>query len=73
MHSVGKAVDMVFTKYTTEEVREYILTHQDEFPYIGGLELAEWLHIDTRSRRDGKIFMFDKNGVQVNYEGFIDA
>ena len=68
MHSVGKAVDMIFTAYTVDEVREYILANQQEFPLIGGLELASWLHVDVRSRRKGKIFMFDTNGIQVKYE-----
>ena len=67
MHSVGKAVDMVFSKYTTDEVREYILENQDEFPHIGGLEKAEWLHCDVRPRRDGKIFLFNKNGIGITY------
>jgi uncharacterized protein YcbK (DUF882 family) len=58
-HSIGKAVDMVFSAYTTDEVRDYILSHQDEFPLIGGIELGvAWLHVDTRPRRDGKIITF---------------
>jgi uncharacterized protein YcbK (DUF882 family) len=58
-HSLGKAVDCIFSYYTTEEVREYILANQDKFPTIGGVELGtSWLHIDVRERRDGKIITF---------------
>jgi uncharacterized protein YcbK (DUF882 family) len=58
-HSLGKAVDCIFSYYTTEEVREYILTNPDEFPTIGGIELGtSWVHIDVRPRRDGNIITF---------------
>ena len=58
-HSLGKAIDCVFTKYTTDEVREYILENQHEFPYIGGVELGtSWLHIDVRPRVNNKILTF---------------
>ena len=58
-HSIGKAVDMIFNKYSTDEVRDYILSHQDEFPLIGGIELGtSWLHIDVRPRRNAKIVTF---------------
>lgn len=50
MHSFGKAVDAVFSKYTTDEVRNYILNNPSEFPYIKGIELGvSWLHIDVRN------------------------
>ena len=58
MHSVGKAIDCVFSAYTTEEVREYILDNPDEFAEIGRIEEASWLHIDTKPRVDGKILVF---------------
>ena len=58
-HSLGKAIDCVFGNYSTDEVREYILANQDEFPTIGGVELGtSWLHIDVRPRRNGKIITF---------------
>ena len=58
-HSLGKAIDCVFDNYSTNEVREYILANQDEFPTIGGVELGtSWLHIDVRPRRNGKIITF---------------
>lgn len=59
MHSVGKAVDCVFSYYDVDTVRDYILTNPDEFPKIGGIEMdVSWLHIDTRKRRNGKIIAF---------------
>ncbi len=57
-HSIGKAIDCVFSAYTTEEVRDYILDNPEEFPLIGGVEVADWLHIDVRPRIDGKIIIF---------------
>ena len=60
MHSVGKAVDMVFTKYTADEVREYILKNQDEFPYIRRLEAkVAWVHIDTKATGVKEIVTFN--------------
>lgn len=48
-HTLGKAIDAVFSKYDVEEVRQYILDNPDEFPYIKGIELdVSWLHIDVR-------------------------
>ena len=53
MHSWGKAVDMVFSKYTADEVREDILSNANIYPFIKGLELGiSWVHIDTRTRDD---------------------
>ena len=56
-HSLGKAVDMVFTAYDVDEVRQYIIDNQHEFPHIKGIELdVGWLHVDTRERED--LFLF---------------
>ena len=53
MHSWGKAIDAIFSEYSTEEVRQYILDNPDEFPEIKGIELGiSWLHCDTRNRED---------------------
>jgi|SaaInlLV_10m_DNA_3_1039740.scaffolds.fasta_scaffold07809_2 hypothetical protein len=58
-HSIGKAVDCIFSEYTTEEIRNYILYHQDEFPYIGGIEIGvSWLHLDVRDRKNNRIQQF---------------
>jgi len=49
-HSVGRAVDCVFSDYETEEVRQYIINNPKKFPYIKGIEKGvSWLHIDVRS------------------------
>ena len=66
-HSIGNAVDMVFSAYKTEDVRNYILEHQDEFPHITRIEKAGWLHVDIRPTDSDKIVMFDTNGVRVIY------
>jgi len=58
-HSLGKAVDIIFSAYTTDEVRKYILDNPEEFPHIGGIELVvSWLHLDVRKRVQGKIKTF---------------
>ena len=50
MHSMGKAIDCVFSNYTADEVRMYILQHASFFPYIKGIEdTVSWLHIDVRN------------------------
>jgi len=59
MHSFGKAADMVFSEYKTEEVRQYIIDNPDLFPDIKGLELnVSWLHIDVRN--EDKLVKFSK-------------
>jgi hypothetical protein len=57
-HTIGRAFDCIFSQTTAEEVREYILENQSEFPLIGGIELGtSWLHFDTR-KKSGKIRTF---------------
>ena len=49
-HSFANAFDMVFSDYSAEEVRHYIMNNRDKFPYINGLELnISWVHIDIRN------------------------
>ena len=49
-HSFANAFDMVFSKYTADEVRSYIIENPDEFPHIKGLELGtSWVHLDIRN------------------------
>jgi hypothetical protein len=53
LHSFGKAVDCIFSAYSTEEVREFIVNNPDKFPHIKGIELGvSWLHIDTRNSKE---------------------
>lgn len=49
-HSIGKALDMIFTFYNAYTVRRYILDNKEMFPFIRGVELGvNWLHFDTRN------------------------
>ncbi|WP_373069814.1 hypothetical protein [Sulfurimonas sp.] len=49
-HSFANALDIVFSDYTAEEVRNYILDNLKDFPHIKGMELGvSWLHIDVRN------------------------
>jgi len=58
-HSYANAIDAVFSHYSAEEVRNYIIDNKDLFPYIKGIELGvSWLHIDVRN--EDKIILFNK-------------
>ena len=51
MHSYFQAYDIVFSHYSAEEVRNYIIeNHKSELEDIGGIELGvSWVHIDFRN------------------------
>ena len=58
-HSVGRAVDCVFSDYDEDSVRQYVINHPDEFPYIKGIELnVSWCHFDVRS--SDRVVLFNK-------------
>ena len=58
-HAFGRAIDTIFSAYTTEEVRQYILDNPLEFPHVKGVELGVgWLHIDCRNTVDTKVKVF---------------
>lgn len=54
-HKYGKAFDVTFTKYTAQQVRDYVLAHPEEFPYITAIETTlngqpiGWFHFSTRN------------------------
>ena len=57
MHSFGKAIDCIFSHYSAEEVRLYILSNKGFFPYIRGMEdTVSWLHVDVRNEDELKLF-----------------
>ena len=59
-HTFGRAFDCIFAETTAEEVREYVLEHQDEFPHIRGIELdVTWLHFDVGNRPGDDIYTFN--------------
>ena len=50
MHSFMMAVDMIFSKYTADEVRKDILDNPSSYHTVRGLELdTSWVHIDIRN------------------------
>ena len=61
-HRFGAAADCKFYNTTPEEVQDYIIRHQSEFPTIRRMEDAKitvtWLHIECCSKRVGKIYIF---------------
>jgi len=56
-HSLGNAIDAVFSKYTAEEVRQDIINNPSSYPYVKGIETdISWLHVDCRNRDSVAIF-----------------
>jgi len=56
-HSYANAIDAVFSDYSAEEVRNYIINNQHEFTHIKGMELGvDWLHIDLRNEDELTLF-----------------
>lgn len=56
-HSFANAFDIVFSHYSAEEVRNYIIDNPHEFQYIKGMELeVSWLHIDVRNEDEIVLF-----------------
>ena len=58
-----RALDVDIVGLTAEEVRKFIIEHQDEewCKKLGGLETGvNWLHGDVRDRLKGKIILFGK-------------
>jgi len=48
-HSIGKAIDCVFSDYDSEDIRTFIKNNPDKFPYIRRLEGGvSWLHVDVK-------------------------
>ena len=55
-HKFGRAFDCKFANYSAEEVRDYVLNHPEEFPYITHIEGdVDWFHFDTRAIPDDVI------------------
>lgn len=58
-HTYGRAFDLISSQKTAEELREYVLNNQEEFPYIRGIELeVSWLHFDVGNRPTDSIYTF---------------
>lgn len=56
-HSFGNAFDIVFSMYSAEEVRDYIINKQHEYSSIKGLELeVSWVHLDVRNEDELVLF-----------------
>ena len=48
-HKLGKAVDLICHKMSTEEMRQKIEANKDKLPYQIRIELGvNWLHIDVK-------------------------
>jgi len=56
-HSFANALDIVFSHYTAEEVRNYIMNNPQKFKHIKGLELGvPWVHLDLRNEDEMVLF-----------------
>lgn len=60
-HRFGRAVDFNVREMSADEVRKYIIAHQNEFPFneICAMELdVSWVHIDFRNISHNGIYLF---------------
>jgi hypothetical protein len=58
-HRLGQAFDCIFPQEASEDVREHILAHPEEFPFIRELELGiSWMHFSVANRRGSSIFTY---------------
>lgn len=49
-HALGNAVDMIFSDYSSDDVRLFIKNNPDMFPHIKGVENGiSWVHVDVRN------------------------
>ena len=56
-HSLGNAIDAVFSHYSAKDVRNYIIDNQHKFPHIKGVELdVGWVHVDVRNEDHIQLF-----------------
>lgn len=50
-HTLGKAIDCVFSHYDVNEVRYDIISNIELYPHLKGIEMdVSWLHVDVRDR-----------------------
>jgi len=60
-HLLGKAVDFEVEGLLAEEVRLWIVAHQNWWPYHIRLEKGvSWCHLDTFDQSDQKVYLFNK-------------
>ena len=56
-HTFGRAMDCLFADISVEAVRQYLIDHPEEFPYITAFEKdVNWLHFDVRNAERYLIF-----------------
>ena len=62
-HRVGCAFDCKFKNADIEEVYQYILENQQDFPYIKRIEnisaTPTWLHFDVKETGQSEIYVFN--------------
>ncbi len=59
MHAFMQAVDIVFSSYNAETVRQDIIANPELYPTIKGLELGvAWLDVDVRNTEE--LILFSK-------------
>lgn len=58
IHSLGGAIDAIFSAYNIETIRQDIRRNPKVYPHIKGIEDGvSWLHIDTRN--EDKLVIFN--------------
>jgi hypothetical protein len=60
-HKFGRAFDCKFAGFTPTQVRDYVLAHRNDFPYITVIEdtafTPTWFHFDTRFTNRSDIWL----------------
>lgn len=65
-HKYGRAFDVTFKEHTSVEVRNYVVEHPDEFPYITFLEVGiSWFHFDVRNCDQFKLWSPDEGFITL--------
>ena len=59
-HTFGRAIDIISSKYTADEMPDHIIKNSFLYPHINAMELkVNWLHIDCRNTGDDTIYLFN--------------
>lgn len=59
-HSFGRAIDIVSSRMTADEMRAHIIQNREKYPFITAIELnVSWLHIDCRETNSNDFLLFN--------------
>lgn len=59
-HSFGRAVDVVSSSITADDMRQFLYSNKNKFPHITAIETnVSWLHIDCRETKMNDYLLFN--------------